>query len=146
MFPHVVTVFNMWENPDTLETLYYVTILRGVLLDISKGTNIAKTGLTDADTATLYIPFTATAESSTGDAKTYVDPKEFYRAENKSELWTLDSGGQSSSTSTYFAKGEITDAMSLARLKEEYDYVYDVSSVDVRDFGGDMRHWQVGGK
>ncbi len=146
MFPHVVTVFNMWENPDTLETLYYVTILRGVLLDISKGTNIAKTGLTDADTATLYIPFTVTAESSTGDAKTYADPKKFYRAENKSELWTLDSGGQSSSTSTYFAKGEITDAMSLARLKEEYDYVYDVSSVDVRDFGGEMRHWQVGGK
>ena len=36
--------------------------------------------------------------------------------------------------------------MSLAQLQENYDYAFDVSTVDVRDFGGDMMHWQVGGK
>lgn len=145
MFPHVVTVFNSYED-DELTMHYSVTILRGVLLDVSKGTNIAKTGLSDADAATLYIPFDVRAESTTGDAKTYAEPKEFYRAEDQQGLWTLDSGGQSNSTSTYFVKGEVTEQMSLAALKKAYDYVFDVTTVDVRDFGGDMKHWQVGGR
>ena len=79
MFPHVVTVFNSYEDDD-LKMRYSVTILRGVLLDVSKGTNVAKTGLIDADAATLYIPFSVEAVSTTGDKKTYVDPKVFYAA------------------------------------------------------------------
>lgn len=145
MFPHVVTVFNSWENDD-LEQCYALTILRGVLLDVSKGANIAKSGLSDADAATLYIPFDVLAESTTGDIKTFAEPKAFYTAEDKSALWTLDSGGQSNSTSTYFVKGEVTDAMSFSKLVEAYDFAFDVSTVDVHDFGGNMAHWQVGGK
>ncbi len=145
MFPHVVTVFNVWEDDD-LGKHYNITILRGVLLDISKGANIAKTGLSDADAATLYIPFIVTAESTTGDVKRYKEPKAFYAADNPGEFWTLDSGGESSSTSTYFAKGEISEQMSLKELRQAHEYVYDVSTVDIRDFGGDMAHWQVGGK
>lgn len=145
MFPHVVTVFNSYEDND-LKMHNSITILRGVLLDVSKGTNVAKTGLADADAATLYIPFSVDAVSTTGDKKTYVEPKAFYAAENQQGLWTLDSGGQSNSTSTYFVKGEVSEMMSLKELRQAYDFVYDVSTVDVRDFGGAMRHWQVGGK
>ena len=145
MFPHVVTVFNSYEDDD-LKIHNSITILRGVLLDVSKGTNVAKTGLADADAATLYIPFSVDAVSTTGDKKTYVEPKAFYAAENQQGLWTLDSGGQSNSTSTYFVKGEVSEMMSLKELRQAYDFVYDVSTVDVRDFGGAMRHWQVGGK
>ena len=36
--------------------------------------------------------------------------------------------------------------MSLKELRQVYDFAYDVSTVDVRDFGGEMQHWQVGGK
>lgn len=146
MFPHTVTIFNAWEDADTLEQHYNLTILRGVLLDVSKGANVAKSGLTDADAATLYIPFNVRAESTTGDLKAFAAPKEFYTAADKSALWTLDSGGQSNSTSTYFVKGEVTDAMSFSKLVEAYDFAFDVSNVDVHDFGGDMAHWQVGGK
>lgn len=145
MFPHTVTVFNSYEDDD-LKMHNSITILRGVLLDVSKGTNVAKTGLADADAATLYIPFSVDAVSTTGDKKTYVEPKAFYAAENQQGLWTLDSGGQSNSTSTYFVKGEVSEMMSLKELRQAYDFVYDVSTVDVRDFGGAMRHWQVGGK
>ena len=66
MFPHVVTVFNSYEDDD-LKMHSSITILRGVLLDVSKGTNVAKTGLADADAATLYIPFSVDAVSTTGD-------------------------------------------------------------------------------
>lgn len=145
MFPHTVTVFNSYEDDD-LKIHNSITILRGVLLDVSKGTNVAKTGLADADAATLYIPFSVDAVSTTGDKKTYVEPKAFYSAADQQGLWTLDSGGHSSSTSTYFVKGEVSEMMSLAQLQEKYDYAFDVSTVDVRDFGGDMMHWQVGGK
>lgn len=145
MFPHIVSVFNTWED-ENLETHISITILRGVLLDVSQGTNIAKTGLTNADAATLYIPFTVTAESVTGDIKQYKEPKAFYGAENQGEFWTLDSGGENSSTSTYFVKGEVAEQLSIAALKQKYDYVFDVTTVDVRDFGGDMAHWQVGGR
>lgn len=145
MFPHVVTVFNAYED-DELVTRYSVTILRGVLLDVSKGTNVAKTGLSDADAATLYIPFSVDARGADGVRKRYVDPKVFYAAGDTQNLWTLDSGGKSNSTSTYFVKGEVTEPMSLAELKRAYDFVFDVTTVDVRDFGDDMMHWQVGGK
>ena len=36
--------------------------------------------------------------------------------------------------------------MSLKELRQAHEYVYDVSTVDIRDFGGDMAHFQVGGK
>ena len=52
MFPHVVTVFNSYEDDD-LKMHNSITVLRGVLLDVSKGTNVAKTGLDDADADTL---------------------------------------------------------------------------------------------
>ena len=50
MFPHTVSVFNTWEDAE-LNRHYNITILRGVFLDVSQGTNIAKTGLSDADKA-----------------------------------------------------------------------------------------------
>lgn len=145
MFPHVVTIINSWEEND-LSKSYGLTILRGVLLDMSKGTNVAKSGLDNADSATLYIPFTVVAESVSGAAKRYVAPIDFYAADDKATLWTLDSGGKTSSTSTYFCKGELTEPMSIKELKAARDYVFDATTVDIRDFGGDMQHWQVGGR
>lgn len=49
MFPHVVTVYNTYveTDPSTLEetTANHITVLRGVLLDASKGSNVTKSGL-----------------------------------------------------------------------------------------------------
>lgn len=145
--PHVVTVYNAYEDGN-LNIVYNVTVLNGVLMDESKGTNIVKSGLSDADAVTMFIPDGVDArDGTTGNAKTYLPPKEFYASQNKSSYWTLDTGGQESATATYFIKGNIVENLSYAKLREKYDAVYDVSSVDVRDFGTpNMRHLQVGGK
>lgn len=140
-----MTVFNAWPG-ESLKSQVNATILRGVLLDISKGTNIAKTGLVGADEATLYIPFTVDARSPDGTPRRYVSPKEYYKLADKSGAWTLDEGGTGNSLATYFAKGEHAEALKYSEARAAYDYVYDVTAVDIRDFGGSMQHWQVSGK
>ena len=60
MFPHAVTVYNTYveTDPSTFEetTVNHITVLRGVLLDASKGSNVTKSGLEGADAVNLYIP------------------------------------------------------------------------------------------
>ena len=136
MFPHVVTVYNtetteLPEN-DFKPTLFnHITVLRGVLLDASKGSNVAKSGLEGADSVNLYIP-----------AKRYIGPIEFWRSDNKSALWTLSVG-----RNCFFVKGEaVHPDWTVQTIEAAYDDVYDVTKVDFKDFGGDMSHWEVGGK
>lgn len=146
--PHVATIYNAFEGAD-LNILYNITILDGVLMDESKGTNIAHSGLDDADSVTLFVPFDVKATGADGNNKTYLPPKEFYASSNKASHWTLDTGGQASGVSTYFVKGTVVEAenQSYAKMRGKYDAVYNVSTVDIRDFGTpDMRHWQVGGR
>ena len=40
--PHTVTVYNVGENPETLEQEYNMTFLRGVFLDRRQAANIEK--------------------------------------------------------------------------------------------------------
>ena len=61
MFPHVVTLYNtksieLPENKFEPTLVNHITVLRGVLLDASKGVNVNKSGLEGADAVTLYIP------------------------------------------------------------------------------------------
>lgn len=94
MFPHVVTVYNTYVETDhsTFEetTVNHITVLRGVLLDASKGSNVTKSGLESADAVNLYIPFSVEAlDGVTGIQRRYVGPVEFWKADDKSDLWTL---------------------------------------------------------
>lgn len=147
MFPHVVTLYNVVteEDPSTFQekTVNYITILRGVLLDASKASNVNKSGLEGADAVNLYIPLSVSAvDGLTGTKKRYCGPVEFWRAEDKSALWTLSDAGN-----THFVKGEaVHQDWSVQKLEAAYDDVYDVTKVDFKDFGGDMSHWEVGGK
>lgn len=144
--PHTVTLYNVVENAD-LTLNYNVTILRGVLLDIAKAMNVQNTGIVDADTATLFIPFSVKAVSPTGASKEYCSPKAYEALSNKSGYWTIDNGGVASSVGCFFVKGEVVDDNGFAYIKEHYDNVFDVTTVDERDFGtADMQHWQVGGR
>ena len=145
--PHVVTLINVSQNDD--ESLFYnVTILDKVFLDLSKRTNINKSGLTDADAATLFIPFSTVGKDGAGREKQYVSPKVYDGLEDKRGYWTLKDGGQSSAVECYFVKGQIPAQIeSYEDLTRRYDYVYAVTSVDLRDFGSaSMQHFQVGGK
>ena len=134
--PHTVTLVMAQEDG------YNSVILRGVFLDLSKRSNVNKSGLADADSATLFIPF------DVGANKEYILPKAYADLEDKDDFWTLFDDGEESGADCYFIKGEAFDHLyPYSTAKQHYDYCYRVSSVDLRDFGSErMRHWQVGGK
>lgn len=146
--PHTVTVYNIVRetDPATLDevTHIYITILRGVMLQASKGANVRESGLEGADAANLYIPFAVEAvDGMTGKPKKYVGPQEFYRATDKTGLWTLSVNGNGGVT--FFIKGElVTDKEDVALSQ---DNCWNLTKVDAMDFGSaDMQHWECGGK
>ena len=80
MFPHTVTVYNVLEDEKTGLPTFNITILRGVFLDISKGSNVMKSGILDADSATLHIPMGIKAVNAlTGEEQKFIGGKEYER-------------------------------------------------------------------
>ena len=144
--PHTVTIINATEGED-YEMQYNLTVLHGVMLQASKRNNVNKSGLTDADAVTLFIPFSVQATDATGSLlKVFRSPKAYAALVTKDLAWTLQGGDDSAAASCFFIKGEVTEALSYADALNTYDEVYRVTSVDIRDFGSaSMQHWQVGG-
>ena len=145
--PHTVTIYNAVQeiDPTTLDEVekVYSTILRGVMLQASKGVNVRESGLEGADAVNLYIPFSVKAvDGVTGKLKTYIAPQSFFNAANKSDLWTLSYNGNGDMTC--FVKGEfVSDNMTVVL---SHDDCYNVTKVDAMDYGSpDMQHWEVGG-
>lgn len=146
--PHTVTIYNIVQeiDPATLDEVekVYTTILRGVMLQASKGVNVRESGLESADAVNLHIPFAVEAvDGKTGAAKAYANPQEFAKTADRSGLWTLSYNGNGGET--VFVKGEfISDNMTVVQY---HDDCYKVTKVDAMDYGSaDMRHWEVGGK
>lgn len=147
MFPHVVTLYNSdtEELPETgfePTLVNHITILRGVLLDAVKAQNVNESGLVGADSVALYIPLDVEAvDGVTGEPKQYKGPIEFWRMEDKTGYWTISTG-----QNTFFVKGEaVHPDWTAQKIDATYDDVYDVNTVDFKDFGGEMSHWEVGG-
>lgn len=148
--PHTVTIYNVTQETDqtTFKDVQksYITVLRGVMLQASKAANVRQSGLEGADAVNLYIPFSTPAvDGVTGAAKRYVGPQEFWRAVDKSGIWTLSTDGNGGTT--FFVKGEVVEPEKTEEAIEMlYDDVYKVTKVDMKDFGSaDMQHWEVGG-
>ena len=146
--PHTVTVYNAQENIDTFKIEHNITVLKGVFLDISKAANVEKSGLVNADAATLFVPMDIEAVNGrTGAVQTYLPPKEYSRLGDPSEYWTIRASGTLSNKDCFFVKGKVVDERDFEEINAFYDDVFRVSSVDPRDFGSaDMRHWEVSGK
>ena len=146
--PHTVTVYNASENPETFANEYNITVLDGVFLDISKGANVMRSGLENADAAVLYIPFGVKAVNGiTGKLQSYIEPKEYERLADKSNFWTIRAGGTTSNKDCFFVKGRVVEEKDFQSINSNHDNVFRVSSVDVRDFGtADIRHWEVSGR
>lgn len=144
MFPHTVTLYNTETTTDkeTLAdvTVNHITVLRGVLLVAYKAVNVRTSGLDGADAVNLYIPFDVDAtDGVTGEKKSYVGPVEFWPMEDKSKSWTLQPG-----PTTFIVKGEAVEPdKSYQYISAKYDGVYQVTKVDMLDFGG-LQHWEVG--
>ncbi len=148
--PHTVTIYNVSQEEDktTFEDVQksYITILRGVFLEASKAANVRQSGLEGADAVNLYIPFSTPAvDGVSGAQKRYVGPQEFWRASNKSDLWTLSTDGNGGTT--FFVKGEVVEPEKTEQTIEMlYDDVYKVTKADMKDFGSaSMQHFEVGG-
>lgn len=142
MFPHTVTVYTIQEDPVTFEQTESITVLRGVFCDSAKAVNVRESGMVGADAVTLYIPFSTPAiDGETRKEKTYAPPVAYRNALEKTGLWTLDP------ENTFFVKGEVViPGQSFQFINSHYNDVYEITSVDPKDFGGDMAHWEVGGK
>lgn len=138
MFPHTVTLYNVSVKRDENfheQEVNNITILRGVLLSTATGVN--KDYSEGADNAALYIPTDVKAvDGKTGRKKEYISPKNM-----DSNHWTLEP-----SRSCFFVKGEVVEDTTLAEIEKKNNDVYVVSKVGVFDYGGDMRHFEVGGK
>ena len=152
MFPHTITVYNVeiYTDKNTFKDVLvnHITVLRGVLLDASKAVNVRESGLVGADAVNLYIPFGVEAVISlTGEPKTYVGPLEFWRAEDKSEIWTMSIGGTKThgvDGSCFFVKGKaVHPDLDTQAIEMMYDHVYDITTIDEKDFGG-LQHWEIG--
>ena len=146
--PFTVTLYNAETDPITLAVSHNITTLEGVFLDISKAAHIEKTGLSDSDGVTLFIPSSVKAtDPTTGAVKQYLDPKAYHGLSTKTGYWTLEAGGKDSSLDCFFVKGTVVSTNGYKYLRENYDYVFDVTTVDIRDFGSpNMHHWQVGAR
>lgn len=148
MFPHTVTIYNVTSEIDkttlTENLVNHMTILRGVMLDASKASNVTRSGLEGADAVNLYIPFSVNAvDGVTGQKKQYAPPMEYWRMDDKSGHWTLSVTGHGGKT--IFVKGEVVDPeLSEEQISLAYDDVYNVTKVDMKDFGG-LPHFEVGG-
>ena len=143
MFPHSVTLYNVETQQDAefRETVVnHTTILRGVLLTASQA--VSKGASEGADAVSLYIPFSVEAvDGETGEAKKYAAPAAYKALEDKIGHWTLEP-----SRSCFFVKGEVVEAGSMQEIEAAHDDVYAVTRADVRDYGGDMQHFEVGGR
>lgn len=147
--PHIVTIYNVTQETDqdfndTQKS--YITVIRGVMLQASKAVNVRESGLEGADAVNLYVPFASLAvDGVTGQEKRYVGPQEFWRAADKSGIWTLSTDGNGGTT--FFVKGEVVEPDKTEQMIEMlYDDVYKVTKVDMKDFGSAaMQHFEVGG-
>lgn len=140
MFPHTVTVYNTSENPTTFETENHITVLSGVFYDSAKAVNVRESGLANADSVNLIIPFGVEAtDGVTGEKQTYLPPKEYETAVDKSKYWTIKTDD------CFFVKGKVVrPGLSFQQINSSFDYVHKVTTVDVKDFGN-LRHFAVGG-
>lgn len=140
MFPHTVTVYTITEDNDTLEVFSNITVIRGVLLDASKGANVRTSGLEGADSVNLYIPFDAVSvDGVTGKEKAYIQPKAYEAALDKTDIWTMDPGN------SFFVKGEVVNPdLNFQEINVKYDNVHMITKVDTKDFGK-LAHFEVGG-
>ena len=84
------------------------------------------------------------AENGTGEGLTFLPPLEYARCAEPEKHWTLQPEGESAGRCSFFVKGEIPEACSLADARENYDFVYVVAGWQLHDYGSPaLQHWEV---
>jgi hypothetical protein len=134
-----ITIYNKYYSEDDKDYAYLRTVVSDVEWENRKARNVlASGGNIAADQAVIYIPFARGAAYKSPKAWQALD------AGDKPDYWTLERG-------SLIAKGtlttEITGATTTDTLKNTYDDVLEISSVDTYDMGSlALQHWKVSGK
>lgn len=116
-----VTVFRKeQQGRDTVYTKHYIPEAHW---EDTEGINILKTGLTNVDRSTIYIPLAALQGSTLANSQTYINPGDI------------------------IVKGIIDDAYTtIAALEKKYAHVRTVTKVDRHDYAliHALNHLEVG--
>lgn len=142
--PHSVTLYNACRDGSVC-----MTFLDGVFLDASCGCGLMNKVTASGDSAALFIPAGCQARDPvSGQEQSFCTPKEFDRLEDHAGFWTVGPRDTRSCADCFFVRGKVVEPeLSFAEFKDRYEDVFRVSSAAARDFGGgNMRHWQIGGK
>ena len=136
--PHTVSLINQHGQD------YYLTILRGVMVQDQERRAVLQAGDYDASYTKIFIPFGVDARNADGEPVTYLPPRQYAKSHEPEQHWTLQADGDEAGRSSFFVRGEIPQAVSLAEARESYDNVIIVTSVSTRDYGQPgMQHWEV---
>ena len=139
MFEDEITIFNKRYDSNKKDDIYSKTYLSGVNVDLKKAVNVIKSGLQDADSGTIIIP-----EEVYRQNKVFVKSKHFQIGAkfNNKRLWTLQAGDI---IVLGLISYDIGGKNTIAKLRQQYDDVYEITSVDTKLKGG-LPHWEVGVK
>ena len=136
--PHTVSLINQHGQD------YYLTILRGVMVQDLERRAVLQAGDYDSSYTKIFIPFAVEAQNADGEPVTYLPSKQYAKSHEPLQHWTLQADGDEAGRSSFFVRGEIPEACSLAEAREAYDNVIIVTSVSTRDYGQPgMQHWEV---
>ena len=136
--PHTVSLINYHGGSP------FLVRLRGVMLQALNGQSVQRRGDQEETNSSLYVPFPVHAENAAGELLTFLPPLEYARCTDPEKHWTLQPEGESAGRCSFFVKGEIPEACSLAEAREKYDYVYIVAGWQLHDYGSRaLQHWEV---
>jgi len=137
-------------SPHTVSLIIYhsdspfLVHLRGVMLQALNGQSVQRRGDQEETNSSLYVPLSVHAVNAAGESLTFLPPLEYARCTDPEKHWTLQPEGESAGRCSFFVKGEIPEACSLAEAREKYDYVYIVAGWQLHDYGSRaLQHWEV---
>ena len=136
--PHVASLINQHGEE------FYLTILRGVMIQDMERMSVLQAGDYDSSYTKIFIPFSVDARNAEGDPVTYLPPKAYARSTEPEKHWTLQADEDEAGRSSFFVKGEIPEACSLAEARELYDGVFIITTISTRDYGQPgMQHFEA---
>ena len=136
--PHTISLIN--RHGEDL----FLTILRGVMVQDLERRSVLQAGDYDSSYTKIFIPFAVEAKNTDGEPVTYLPPRQYAKSHEPLQHWTLQADGDEAGRSSFFVRGEIPAACSLAEARENYDDVVIVTSISTRDYGQPgMQHWEV---
>ncbi|WP_282926892.1 DUF6751 family protein [Helcococcus kunzii] len=124
-----ITIYNKYLDQATRTDKWKKTQIKNVHWEETQGANIIKSGMSNADSVKIFIPYVSFSELL------YIDPKQF-----KGEGFTFQPGD-------YIVKGLIEDEItSSSELEKQYITAVKIKTVDNRNDSiiKDLWHFEVG--